>query len=142
MQVRFWGVRGSCPTPNTTEEFQVRLKNVLLRLGQEETPPDLHDAAAIDNWLQGLPRFLNTLTGGNTSCIEVRTEAGDLLIIDAGTGIRVLGNHLMQEEFGRGQGHAHVFFTHYHWDHLQGWPFFAPAYIPGNRLKCMRATPT
>lgn len=67
--------------------------------------------------------------GGNTTCIEVITSDNQRIIFDAGTGIRVLGMDLMQKEFGQGKGMAHIFFTHYHWDHIQGFPFFAPAYI-------------
>lgn len=78
--------------------------------------------------------------GGNTTCIEILTAGSDRIIIDAGTGIRVLGNMLMKEEFGHGKGVAHIFFTHSHWDHIQGFPFFAPAYIgkkdsKGNRIE-------
>ncbi len=67
--------------------------------------------------------------GGNTTCIQITTSDNQLIIIDAGTGIRVLGMDLMQREFGSGHGQAHIFFTHSHWDHIQGFPFFAPAYI-------------
>jgi phosphoribosyl 1,2-cyclic phosphodiesterase len=77
--------------------------------------------------------------GGNTTCIEVLTSGHDRIIFDAGTGIRVLGLQLMQEEFGQGKGTANIFFTHSHWDHIQGFPFFAPAYVgkkdnKGNRV--------
>lgn len=77
--------------------------------------------------------------GGNTTCIEVLTDGNDRIIFDAGTGIRVLGLKLMQEEFGQGKGVANVFFTHSHWDHIQGFPFFTPAYVgrkdsKGNRI--------
>ncbi|MBN2378656.1 MBL fold metallo-hydrolase [candidate division WOR-3 bacterium] len=65
--------------------------------------------------------------GGNTTCVEVEDRNGNLLVIDAGTGIRSLGNDLVRR--GK-QGPIHVFFTHYHWDHIQGWPFFAPTYLP------------
>jgi len=72
--------------------------------------------------------------GGNTSCVEVRTDAGTLLVIDAGTGIRKLGKELMSEAFERGEGEAHLLISHTHWDHIQGLPFFAPMYRGGNKL--------
>jgi ribonuclease BN (tRNA processing enzyme) len=52
-----------------------------------------------------------------------------------GSGLRPLGTALMDEAFGQGSGHARIFLSHYHWDHIQGWPFFKPSYIPGNRLE-------
>lgn len=65
--------------------------------------------------------------GGNTTCVEVEARDGTLLIIDAGSGIRALGNELAKR--GR-QGPIHLVVTHYHWDHIQGWPFFVPTYTP------------
>lgn len=68
-------------------------------------------------------------TGGNTSCVEVR--AGDaLLVFDGGTGLRVLGKTLLP----RMPFTAHLFFSHVHWDHIQGFPFFDPAFVPGNHI--------
>ena len=69
--------------------------------------------------------------GGNTSCVEIRTDNGGLLICDSGTGIRELGLHLMAEAR---EAHGHLFFSHTHWDHIQGWPFFAPALRRGNEF--------
>ena len=65
--------------------------------------------------------------GGNTSCVEVR--AGKLLLVfDGGTGLRVFGKTLLKEM----PITAHLFFSHVHWDHIQGFPFFDPAFVPGN----------
>jgi len=72
--------------------------------------------------------------GGNTSCIAVRTRADDLIIIDMGTGMRALGGALMGTPFGRGQGAAAILLSHAHWDHIQGFPFFPPIFVPGNRF--------
>src|SRR5439155_4329525 len=68
--------------------------------------------------------------GGNTSCLEV-TSQGERLILDAGTGLRGLGEELAKASPGK----ATFFFSHLHWDHVQGFPFFAPAYHPGSELK-------
>lgn len=70
--------------------------------------------------------------GGQTSCVELRSEAGGCLIIDAGTGMRALGQKLSRE--GGVPRQFHVLLSHVHWDHIQGLPFFEPAYIPGNRI--------
>jgi phosphoribosyl 1,2-cyclic phosphodiesterase len=91
MKVRFWGVRGSTPTP------------------------------ALENL-----RY-----GGNTPSVEVRTPDGRIFIFDCGTGFRLLGKQLLNE-FGHKSVEAHVFLSHYHWDHIQGIPFFEPLYNPEN----------
>lgn len=67
--------------------------------------------------------------GGNTACVEIRV-AGKRLIFDGGTGLRVLGNSLLRQM----PVEAHLFFTHCHWDRIQGFPFFIPAFVPGNRF--------
>ncbi|MGL5192332.1 MAG: MBL fold metallo-hydrolase [Chroococcales cyanobacterium] len=67
--------------------------------------------------------------GGNTSCVEMRV-GGKRLIFDGGTGLRLLGTSLMPQM----PVEAHLFFSHSHWDHIQGFPFFVPAFIPGNRF--------
>ncbi len=72
--------------------------------------------------------------GGNTPCVEVRTQAGALLILDAGTGIRALGRSLHEHANGA-PIEADLFLTHAHWDHIQGIPFFAPLFGRGNRLR-------
>jgi phosphoribosyl 1,2-cyclic phosphodiesterase/CheY-like chemotaxis protein len=91
--VRFWGVRGSIPTPG---------------------------AATV--------RY-----GGNTACVEVRA-GGQIIILDAGTGIAPLGAHLVNEFRGR-PFHVTLLISHTHWDHIQGFPFFEPAYNPQNRVR-------
>lgn len=63
--------------------------------------------------------------GGDTTCLEIRTKDDQIIIIDAGTGIRRLGNHLMSEE----RYSFEMIFTHAHWDHLMGFPFFKPIYF-------------
>ena len=72
--------------------------------------------------------------GGNTSCVEVRPKGGHPIIIDAGTGLRRLGKSLMDEMFGDGKGKASILISHTHWDHVQGLPFFSPAYHKGNEI--------
>jgi phosphoribosyl 1,2-cyclic phosphodiesterase len=68
--------------------------------------------------------------GGNTSCVEV-TSKGQRLILDAGTGIRGLGEQLIKS----GGAQAPILFSHLHWDHVQGFPFFAPAWHPASRFE-------
>jgi phosphoribosyl 1,2-cyclic phosphodiesterase len=72
--------------------------------------------------------------GGQTSCVEVRSAANECLIVDAGTGLRELGRKLAQEQINGGATHYHLLLSHVHWDHIQGLPFFEPAYIPGTKI--------
>ena len=67
--------------------------------------------------------------GGNTSCVSLRTDDSRLIIFDAGTGIRLLGMDLMKREFAHGGHTGYLFFSHTHWDHIQGFPFFMPAFV-------------
>lgn len=93
MKLRFWGVRGSIPTPG---------------------PDTAH-------------------FGGNTSCLQFWSDGEPVIILDAGTGIRGLGMELVKKFPDNKE--IHLFFSHTHWDHIQGLPFFAPLYIPGYKIK-------
>ena len=96
MKIRFWGTRGSIPTPG-----------------------------------QRTVRY-----GGNTACVEVRDSTGHLLVLDAGTGLRELGIKLD----GMSPLVVDLFLSHLHWDHIQGIPFFRPAYDPRSTLRRTAAT--
>lgn len=77
--------------------------------------------------------------GGNTTCLEVRLAGGELVILDAGSGIRTLGHALMEAQGGVD---CHLLITHIHWDHIMGFPFFAPIYSRSTRIRldgCLRA---
>jgi phosphoribosyl 1,2-cyclic phosphodiesterase len=77
------------------------------------------------------PERRNSRYGGNTPCVEVRLANGTLIVLDCGTGLRPLGNSL-HREFGERPILGFVFLTHFHWDHIQGIPFFLPLYKAGN----------
>lgn len=68
--------------------------------------------------------------GGNTSCIQVESKAGTLLLLDCGTGAHALGQQLVKGDLGRP---GHILISHTHWDHIQGIPFFAPLFKAGQR---------
>jgi ribonuclease BN (tRNA processing enzyme) len=72
--------------------------------------------------------------GGDTTCLEIRTRSDDIIIVDAGTGIRRLGNQLVEQE----RFHYNFIFTHAHWDHLMGFPFFKPLYFKRTSIRMYR----
>jgi phosphoribosyl 1,2-cyclic phosphodiesterase len=80
--------------------------------------------------------------GGNTTSIELVTDAGQRLLVDLGTGATELAKHLMGSEFGKGKGSLPILLTHTHLDHIQGLPFFTPFFIKGNQIRIMGANPT
>jgi phosphoribosyl 1,2-cyclic phosphodiesterase len=130
MKVKFWGARGGIPTPMSAAELRDKIKEALMGA----VGVDLTNADEVDKYIERLPPYICNIGGGNTTCVELR--AGDaLFILDAGSGIRSLGNDLFRTEFGKGQGLAHIFISHTHWDHVQGFPFFGPAFVPGNQLR-------
>jgi phosphoribosyl 1,2-cyclic phosphodiesterase len=129
VKVKIWGARGSIPSPLKPGEVRGKIRQAILNLPDIDTK----DPAAVDMYLDQLPPLLSGTVGGNTTCVEI--QAGrETFIIDAGSGLRELGLELMKGPCGRGQGSLHFFFSHTHWDHILGFPFFLPAYIPGNQI--------
>ena len=76
--------------------------------------------------------------GGNTTCIDLTLKSGEKIIIDAGSGMRVLSEEILSSKIN----HINLFLTHSHWDHIQGFPFFIPIYIPKFSIKIFAASPT
>jgi anti-anti-sigma factor len=136
MLLKFWGTRGSIPAPIKPGHIESKILAALLAAGKQKI--DLADAAALQEFVRNLSLEAST-AGGNTTCVTVEFE-DKLIIFDAGSGIRELGDYLMSSSderarkfgFNRGKGHASLFFTHTHWDHIQGLPFFKPIHVPGN----------
>ena len=136
MLLKVWGARGSIPAPIKPELVTQKIIKALTWAGQQKI--DLSNMSAVKAFVDQLS-FDGATVGGNTTCITIECGS-DLLIFDAGSGIRELGDHLMNARdehaqrlgFCRGKGHAHLFFTHTHWDHIQGLPFFTPLHVPGN----------
>jgi phosphoribosyl 1,2-cyclic phosphodiesterase len=135
MKVKFWGVRGSLPSPITPEQVRSKIAAVV----QRARPEDLADAASRERFLADLPAYLFGTVGGNTTCLEVRLSDGRLIVLDGGSGLRELGVSL--ERRADPVSDIPIFFTHFHWDHLQGIPFFGPAWVKGNRVSFLSPDP-
>ena len=129
MKIRIWGARGSIPSPLKPEDIEEKIFQAIYGMPNIDTS----DTEAVWEHISELPPLIRGTAGGNTSCVEIQA-GGETLIIDAGSGIRELGIELMKGPCGHGKGTLHLFFSHAHWDHIQGFPFFQPAFIPGNRI--------
>ena len=87
MLVQFWGVRGSIPTCLTSQEIQKKISAVVQRI----TPEDIKDEDSRQRFVARLPDYLFGTVGGNTPCVQLISDSGKHFILDAGSGIRVLG---------------------------------------------------
>ena len=134
MKVKIWGCRGSCPTPMSNTLYQEKLDEIAKIWLSFIKKSDVTKLTK-KKLRQALPDTLNKLIGGNTTCIEVTSDA-TRLIIDLGTGVRKLGQTLAAEKKNNLNGPQilHILMTHTHWDHIQGFPFFSPAYMPHYEL--------
>lgn len=144
MVVNYWGIRGSVPSPLTSEQVIDKDAALIARLIQDGGTTELFgdpvQPEKIRAYLKGLPLSLAGTYGGDTTCVEIQARDSPLIIIDAGTGARLLGNALFGRIFSGNKSvnplndneltkkDIHIFFTHYHWDHLQGFPFFGPGF--------------
>ncbi len=132
LRVRFWGTRGSLPAPLRERAVRAKIRDALLAVRGHA----LETEQAVDTFIdQRLPFSVRGTFGGNTSCVEISTGGDEYVICDLGTGVRDLGNRVLREH-GPGRKHCfNVFLSHPHWDHIMGFPFFAPAYIRGNVIR-------
>ena len=136
MKVKLWGVRGSLPAPKPPEVAKSRIKDVL----KEFVGSPSYAKKDIEGFLKKLPIEKFGGFGGNTPCVEVTTSTTQV-IIDGGTGIRRLGQSMMAGPCANGAGELHVLFTHFHWDHLIGLPFFGPLFVKGNKIHVYAVQP-
>jgi phosphoribosyl 1,2-cyclic phosphodiesterase len=127
--IRFWGTRGSIPVAMPATTLRRRLVSLLTKT--IDTP--LRSAADVEAFLDREAPAPDTF-GGNSSCVQIDPGGDEYVLCDLGSGARVFGHHVLTT---RGpQGHTfHVFMSHLHWDHIMGFPFFLPAYIPGNTVR-------
>ena len=125
MKIQFWGVRGSLPTPITPQQIQSKIMAAI----QRATPEDLQSEDSRAKFVSNLPSWIFGTTGGNTPCVEIKSDNTEI-ILDAGTGIRLLGKSQELPENNK----YNLLFSHFHWDHIQGLPFFDPIYNPDTTI--------
>ena len=130
MRVRFWGTRGSIPAALTAQSVREKLIAALVAASGRELDTPEKAAAFADT----LPFAATHTFGGNSSCVEGMSEGAGRVLLDMGSGARPAAGQALRELKGE-PGEFHVLMSHLHWDHIMGFPFFTPAYIPGHRIR-------
>ena len=135
MLVHFWGTRGSLPT--AVNAAAVRAK-IVAALGKALELGIASDDATVEAFVDDELTFAQAGTyGGNSACVQIDSPAfEEIVVCDAGSGLRELGVRLASSQPGVGPGLVvNIVLSHPHWDHIMGFPFFAPAYVPGNIVR-------
>ncbi len=130
MEISFWGTRGSLPASIGFKDIKSKLKSAL-QLAVDE---GLSKETDMDEFIENhLPFWVRGTYGTNTPCVEI-SDGKSSLIFDAGTGIRDLGLNKVNDRSISAPYDFHIFISHPHWDHIQGFPFFIPIYMKGTRI--------
>ena len=137
MRVRFWGTRGSIPVGLGGAAVRDKVVAALVAAARRGIDTPEAARAFVEHELDFA---IGHTYGGDSSCVEVRTGGDERVVCDLGSGARAFGNHLLA---ARPSGHTvNVFMSHVHWDHIMGFPFFMPAYLPGNHIRIHGCHPT
>ena len=131
MRVRFWGTRGSIPVALTTADIRDKLAQALVRASGRTfaTFEEAHAFASTE-----LDFHLTHTFGGHTPCVELEVPGDAYFVCDMGSGARPFGVHVLARQAGKPPT-VNVFMSHVHWDHIMGFPFFGPAYVPGTTIR-------
>jgi phosphoribosyl 1,2-cyclic phosphodiesterase len=128
--VRIWGSRGSLPAPLRNSDIADKSVAALTAAIDAGITGNGQDA---EQFVSSLPFEVRGCYGTNTSCVEITADDGSSLICDCGTGIRDLGMSIESRDVPSDD--INILLSHAHWDHIQGFPFFAPAYYPGTNIR-------
>lgn len=130
MKIRFWGTRGSLPASITAKDIRSKIKAALSLAVEKNISPK----SDLDTFIERhLPFGVRGTYGTNTSCVEIG-DGGDFVLCDAGSGLRDFAKHYLEHHDYAAPMEFHIFISHIHWDHIQGFPFFIPIYIDGTRI--------
>lgn len=133
MKLRFWGTTGSIPAPIGGPDVRRKILKALRAASGRAFASDAEILAFIDD---ELPFEVRSTYGGNTSCLEIADEDEDtVVLLDGGSGIREYSEHYARSGQSEKPKTFHIFISHLHWDHVIGFPFFKPAYLPGNTIR-------
>ena len=129
--VKIWGCRGSIPTPLNATQVREKIERALKLASGKTFRSDSDIRGFVDN----LPFEVSGTYGGNTSCVELATDTpNEYLILDAGSGLKSFSEEYMRRKNAAQPSTFHLVMSHLHWDHIQGFPFFGPAYMPDNHI--------
>jgi phosphoribosyl 1,2-cyclic phosphodiesterase len=131
MRVRFWGTRGSIPVALTPSDIRDKLAQALVAASGRSFA-SYGEAHAFAR--ESLPFSVSHTFGGHTACVELENGRDEYFVCDMGSGARAFGEHVLAKQGGR-TATVNVFMSHVHWDHIMGFPFFGPAYVPGTRIR-------
>jgi phosphoribosyl 1,2-cyclic phosphodiesterase len=131
MRVRFWGTRGSIPVALTSADIRRKVEaGILAAVGRT-----LRTAEEVRRFVERDLDFPVSHTyGGHSPCVEIDPGTAEIVVCDMGSGARPLGTDLLARARERPLA-INVFMSHVHWDHIMGFPFFAPVYEPGTRIR-------
>jgi phosphoribosyl 1,2-cyclic phosphodiesterase len=132
MRVRFWGTRGSIPVAPTPAAVRRKLVAALVQAAGRGLTTEDRARTFVE---RELDFAVASTFGGNSACVELETGTGEYVLCDLGSGVRPFGISVLARHGTARPNTFHVFMSHLHWDHIMGFPFFTPAYLPGNRIR-------
>jgi phosphoribosyl 1,2-cyclic phosphodiesterase len=131
MRIRFWGTRGSIPVALTSADIRDKLAQALVQAsGRVFGSYEEAHAYAVSE----LDFSLTHTFGGHTPCVEIEVPGEEYYVCDMGSGARPFGVHVLARQ-ARKPAIVNIFQSHVHWDHIMGFPFFGPAYVPGTTIR-------
>jgi phosphoribosyl 1,2-cyclic phosphodiesterase len=127
MKAIIWGSCGSLPSPTSSAAIRQKVKQAVWATRGKH----FENLQAVDQYLDTLPHSARGTYKANTSCVQIEADTAEYIFCDAGTGLR---DFALSLDKNQPPATYHIFISHLHWDHIQGFPFFTPAYQAGNRI--------